>query len=76
MTALKLVKGHAYSVTGTEEVHDLPKLSNLTFFKLNANHIAHSCFLPQVTYQGRLAQLVRIRNPWGQVEWTGAWCDG
>ncbi|XP_056252072.1 calpain-2 catalytic subunit-like [Seriola aureovittata] len=48
VTALKLVKGHAYSVTGAEEVH----------------------------YQGRLVQLVRIRNPWGQVEWKGPWSDG
>uniref|UniRef100_A0A4W6BUM8 Calpain 8 n=1 Tax=Lates calcarifer TaxID=8187 RepID=A0A4W6BUM8_LATCA len=48
VTALKLVKGHAYSVTGAEEVH----------------------------YRGRLVQLVRIRNPWGQVEWTGPWSDG
>ncbi|KAM7408966.1 hypothetical protein PAMA_002608 [Pampus argenteus] len=48
VTALKLVKGHAYSVTGAEEVHFL----------------------------GRMVQLVRIRNPWGQVEWTGPWSDG
>uniref|UniRef100_A0A8D3AB06 calpain-2 n=1 Tax=Scophthalmus maximus TaxID=52904 RepID=A0A8D3AB06_SCOMX len=48
VTALKLVKGHAYSVTGAEEVH----------------------------FRGRLVQLVRIRNPWGQVEWTGPWSDG
>uniref|UniRef100_A0A7N6AJB5 Calpain catalytic domain-containing protein n=1 Tax=Anabas testudineus TaxID=64144 RepID=A0A7N6AJB5_ANATE len=47
ITALKLVKGHAYSVTGAEEVH----------------------------YQGKVVQLVRIRNPWGQVEWTGPWSD-
>uniref|UniRef100_A0A8C1ZCI0 Calpain 8 n=1 Tax=Cyprinus carpio TaxID=7962 RepID=A0A8C1ZCI0_CYPCA len=40
VTSLKLVKGHAYSVTGAEEV-----------------------------------QLVCIRNPWGQVEWTGPWSD-
>ncbi|KAG7230009.1 hypothetical protein INR49_009729 [Caranx melampygus] len=48
VTALKLVKGHAYSVTGAEEVQ----------------------------YRGQLVQLVRIRNPWGQVEWTGPWSDG
>ncbi|XP_017268469.1 calpain-2 catalytic subunit-like [Kryptolebias marmoratus] len=48
VTALKLVKGHAYSVTGAE----------------------------QVNYRGRTVQLVRIRNPWGQVEWTGPWSDG
>lgn len=48
VTALKLVKGHAYSVTGVEEVHS----------------------------KGKLVELVRIRNPWGQVEWTGPWSDG
>ncbi|XP_074502609.1 calpain-2 catalytic subunit-like [Sebastes fasciatus] len=48
VTALKLVKGHAYSVTGAEEVN----------------------------FRGRPVQLVRVRNPWGQVEWTGPWSDG
>ncbi|XP_059215463.1 calpain-2 catalytic subunit-like [Centropristis striata] len=48
VTALKLVKGHAYSLTGAEEVN----------------------------YRGRQVQLVRVRNPWGQVEWTGPWSDG
>ncbi|XP_072292656.1 calpain-2 catalytic subunit-like [Eucyclogobius newberryi] len=48
ITSDKLVKGHAYSVTGAEEVD----------------------------YRGRAVQLVRVRNPWGQVEWTGPWSDG
>uniref|UniRef100_A0A3B5M7X7 Calpain catalytic domain-containing protein n=1 Tax=Xiphophorus couchianus TaxID=32473 RepID=A0A3B5M7X7_9TELE len=39
VTFKKLVKGHAYSVTGVRQ------------------------------------RLIRIRNPWGQVEWTGAWSD-
>ncbi len=29
----------------------------------------------QVNSYGCLVQLVRIRNPWGQVEWTGPWSD-
>ncbi|XP_042188795.1 calpain-1 catalytic subunit isoform X2 [Callorhinchus milii] len=48
VTFKKLVKGHAYSVTGVKEVD----------------------------YRGRQVRLIRIRNPWGQVEWTGSWSDG
>uniref|UniRef100_A0A6Q2YEF2 Calpain-1 catalytic subunit n=1 Tax=Esox lucius TaxID=8010 RepID=A0A6Q2YEF2_ESOLU len=50
-TKYKLVKGHAYSVTGVEEVSEP----------------AHLCRIP--------TKLLRIRNPWGEVEWTGAWSD-
>ncbi|KAK2907103.1 hypothetical protein Q8A67_006088 [Cirrhinus molitorella] len=46
-TSLKLVRNHAYSVTGAEEVHS----------------------------NGSLVQLVRIKNPWGRVEWIGPWSD-
>ncbi|KAJ8265990.1 hypothetical protein GJAV_G00123860 [Gymnothorax javanicus] len=47
VTFKKLVKGHAYSITGVDEV----------------------------VYKGSPTKLVRIRNPWGEVEWTGPWSD-
>ncbi|XP_036379528.1 calpain-1 catalytic subunit [Megalops cyprinoides] len=47
VTFKKLVKGHAYSVTGVDEV----------------------------MFRGNPTKLVRIRNPWGEVEWTGPWSD-
>uniref|UniRef100_A0A6Q2X4J2 Calpain-3 n=1 Tax=Esox lucius TaxID=8010 RepID=A0A6Q2X4J2_ESOLU len=43
-TTTGLVKGHAYSVTGSQ--HKESKV-----------------------------RLVRLRNPWGQVEWNGPWSD-
>ncbi|NXC31995.1 CAN1 protein, partial [Campylorhamphus procurvoides] len=47
VTFKKLVKGHAYSVTGAK----------------------------QINYRGQSVGLIRMRNPWGEVEWTGPWSD-
>ncbi|MGH0114480.1 UNVERIFIED_CONTAM: hypothetical protein FKN15_018799 [Acipenser sinensis] len=46
-TSTGLVKGHAYSVTGVEDIQ----------------------------HKETRVRLVRLRNPWGQVEWNGPWSD-
>ncbi|KAM3865328.1 calpain-2 catalytic subunit-like [Diretmus argenteus] len=47
ITPDRLVKSHAYSITGAAEVH----------------------------FRGSPVPLVRMRNPWGFVEWIGPWSD-
>uniref|UniRef100_A0A3Q4G8H0 Calpain 9 n=1 Tax=Neolamprologus brichardi TaxID=32507 RepID=A0A3Q4G8H0_NEOBR len=35
----------------------------------------HAYSITGVNVRGQKVKLVRIRNPWGQVEWNGAWSD-
>ncbi|CAF97036.1 unnamed protein product, partial [Tetraodon nigroviridis] len=47
----------------------------VTFKKLVKGHAYSVTAADEVAYRGTPTKLVRIRNPWGEVEWTGPWSD-
>ncbi|XP_066536489.1 calpain-1 catalytic subunit [Hoplias malabaricus] len=47
----------------------------VTFKKLVKGHAYSVTAVDEVTFRGTPTKLVRIRNPWGEVEWTGSWSD-
>lgn len=30
----------------------------------------------EITHDGNQVKLIKLRNPWGEREWNGNWCDG
>ncbi|ESP00632.1 hypothetical protein LOTGIDRAFT_112339 [Lottia gigantea] len=41
-----------------------------------SNHSYVITDIEEIPYRDRAAKLVRVRNPWGETEWEGAWSDG
>ncbi|XP_050400927.1 calpain-9 [Patella vulgata] len=41
-----------------------------------SNHSYVITGIEEIPYSDTAAKLIRVRNPWGQTEWEGAWCDG
>ena len=51
-------------------------LENLqAWLELSISVLSFTPPLLQVESRGSLQKLIRIRNPWGEVEWTGQWND-
>ncbi|KAJ1148441.1 hypothetical protein NDU88_001276 [Pleurodeles waltl] len=46
-----------------------------TLEKLVKSHTYSITGLKEVNYKGQQEKLIRLRNPWGHVEWTGSWSD-
>ncbi|XP_041372886.1 calpain-8-like [Gigantopelta aegis] len=41
-----------------------------------SNHSYVITGVEEIPHQNFTAKLIRVRNPWGDTEWQGAWCDG
>ena len=72
----KLVKGHADSVTGADQVRRALRCLTFSYYIrceeiVFLSEVEYSLY--QVEHRGEAVPLVRIGNPWGRLGWNGAW---
>ena len=41
-----------------------------------SNHSYVITGVEEIPFRSGTAKLIRVRNPWGDTEWNGAWSDG
>ncbi|XP_078458380.1 calpain-3-like isoform X2 [Lampetra planeri] len=65
------------SVSGpiTPKIAMLTHAESRTPMGLVRNHAYSITGLDEVKHRSKIVQLVRLRNPWGHVEWIGPWSD-